>query len=92
MAGSILVSVYIPQSLQHTSSIVCGFALSYTTLGTDFLYSLGFTTVEYIVLLAVPIAKQRKFGVILTIFCLAALMTGCVFLNEKFFISFHLKG
>lgn len=72
------IPVDIPQSLQHISSIICGLALAYSTLGVDFLYSLCFTTVEYIVLLAIPFFKFRKYGVVLTIFCLAALIIGFV--------------
>lgn len=70
--------VDIPQRLQHTSSIICGLALAYSTLGTDFVYSLGFTSLEYIVLLAISMMKQKKFGIILTVFCLAALIIGLV--------------
>ncbi|XP_031630279.1 protein-serine O-palmitoleoyltransferase porcupine [Contarinia nasturtii] len=67
---------HIPQPLQHISSIICGLSLSYTTLGVDFSYSLIFTLVEYIVLLSIPFVKQKKYGIILTIFCLAVLISG----------------
>lgn len=71
-------TVAIPQTFQHISSIICGLALAYSTLGIDFMYSLCFTTIEYIVLLAIPFFKIRKYGIILTVFCLAALITGFV--------------
>lgn len=83
----IFIPVDIPQSLQHISSIICGLALAYSTLGVDFLYSLCFTTVEYIVLLAIPFFKFRKYGVVLTIFCLAALIIGFVSINFVAFVA-----
>lgn len=76
--SSNFIPVDIPQPFQHLSSIICGLALSYSTLGLDFVYSLCFTSIEYIVLLAIPFFNIRKYGIILTIFCLAALITGFV--------------
>lgn len=70
------LSVEIPLPYQHISSMICGLALSYFTLGTDFLYSLTFTGIEYILLLVIHQAKNRQFGTILLAFCLAVLVMG----------------
>lgn len=89
-------SVDIPRPCQHIASIVCGIALSHFTLGLDFMYSLIFTAIEYILLLAVTRANLKNYGVILTVFCLTTLVIGFVFLEfyltEKlrlFFFTFH---
>lgn len=80
-------SVDIPRSLQHISSIASGIALLYYTLQLDFLksfyYMLGFTFIEYCLLLTLSFVNLKNFGHILTPFCLATLLIGFVFLFDS---------
>lgn len=69
-------SVDIPLPYQHISSIICGLALSYITLGTDFLYSLTFTGIEYILLLIIRHTKIKQYGTMILVFCLVVLIMG----------------
>lgn len=76
MTSMFFVPVEIPLPYQHISSIICGLALSYFTLGTDFLYSLTFTGIEYSLLVIIRYAKIKQYGTILLVFCLVVLVMG----------------
>lgn len=71
-------TVDIPRGFQHIASIVCGMAISYFTLGLDSLYSLGFTTITYLLFFTITRMNLKHYGVTLTFFCLVSLTIGCV--------------
>lgn len=70
--------VDIPRQFQHLASIVCGMAISYFTLGLDSLYSLGFTTITYLLFVTITRMNLKHYGVTLTFFCLVSLTIGFV--------------
>lgn len=74
--------VDIPRSFQHIASIVCGMAISYFTLGLDALYSLGFTTITYLLFVTITQMNLKYYGFTLTFFCLVSLTIGFVHHNE----------
>lgn len=60
-----------------------GMAISYFTLGLDSLYSLGFTTITYLLFVTITRMNLRHYGVTLTFFCLVSLTIGfdCIHSN-----------
>lgn len=78
LANKMTTTVDIPRGFQHIASIVCGMAISYFTLGLDSLYSLGFTTITYLLFVTITRMNLKHYGVTLTFFCLVSLTIGCV--------------
>lgn len=66
----------IPRPLQHICSITCGLAMSYFILGWDSFYSFSFTAIEYLLLVSLAFFNRKRYGFVMTIFCLSTLILG----------------